>query len=252
MLQKKECTEAVNNWKTMKSDYSNISDLINPQSVFSFDKEQIAWIDNNNDNTNFHIYIGVYQNELIIIVVPLDKDGNEIDLPSYETSPLKPLAQDIHLIEKEETTKIKRTILSANLQITSYTEEYQLPTEKKPSVRQKTAIEEIESWSNQCLDWFYRECYEFEGLRVFNTFTIPFADLGKQNGETATIICLFAFKDSYLYQRPIPTLIFISVNSNLNAQVIESPIDGNAYNWSQPCPPFCKAEKKFIVFETGQ
>ena len=248
MLSKNECIQAFNEWKNAKQDYSKIKEIISPSSVFSFNREQIEWLNTYNKYKNFHIYIGLYKAELILIVVPLDVDGKEIELPSYMIAALLPLDQELNLIEKEEITKVRTTVLSQDLLITSYTEGFKQPTENEPAVNQKTAAQEIETWTNESLDWFYFECTEFKGKRIFNTFTVPFADLGKPDDKIGQVVCLFAFKYAQLYQRLIPTLIFISINTlHLQAQLIEAPISTNTYDWSQPCPPFCKDESAFAL-----
>ncbi|TDQ08414.1 hypothetical protein [Pedobacter metabolipauper] len=239
-LTKEECISAIKTWKEVKSDYSKIESIINPQLVFSFNREQIDWLSKLNKYKNFHTYIGVHRDELILILVPLDQSGTELKLSEYSTSSLIPLAIDLKLVEIEETTKIKTTVLSQDLKISSYTEEFKLPTENRPAVGEKTALQEIESWSNECHDWFYCECFDFLGKRIFNTFTVPFEDLGKPEEGIDQVICIFAFKISVLYKRQIPTLIFIALDDKqLGAQIIRST-DDNSYDWSQPCPPFCK------------
>lgn len=246
MLSKNECIEAVNNWKSAKYDYSKIKEIINPQAAFNFDREQIDWLNHHNKYKNFHVYVGIYKNQLILVVVPLNPLGKEIDMPAYLTTSLVALTQELKLVEKEEITRIKTTVLSQNLQITSYTEGFRQPSEKEPELGQRTAAQEIEMWSNECLDWFYCECNEFRGKRIFETFTVPFSDLGKAEQEISNVIGLFAFKTSPLYQRQVPTLIFTAINQALaQAQVISDPINTNTYDWSQPCPPFCKDESTF-------
>ncbi|MES2652397.1 MAG: hypothetical protein V4663_11695 [Bacteroidota bacterium] len=249
-LSKNECIQAFNEWKNAKYDYSKIKELINPQFAFSINREQIDWVNIYNRYKNFHIYIGIHDNELILIIVPLDVNGQEIKLPSYVFSSLLPLSQELNLVEKEEITKIKTTVLSQDLRIISYTESFKQPAENEPAIDQKTAAQEIETWTSGCLDWFYLECNEFNGKRIFETFTVPFADLGKPDEAISQVVSLFAFKYSPLYQRQIPTLIFVSVNILLlQAQLIEPPIDTNTYDWSQPCPPFCKDESTFQLLE---
>lgn len=245
MLTKEECIAAIIEWKETKSDYSKIKTLISPQSVFNFGRTEMNWLIDNNRYKNLHAYMGIHQNEFTLIIVPLDEFGLEIKLPSYLSTHLKPLAININLLEVDQTTTVQKTVLSQTLRIISYSEKLDISIRNRPIIGEKTAGQEIELWSNYCLDWFYLQCSEAKGAGIFETFTIPFADLGKPNDDVYEVICLFAFKQTPLYLREVPTLIFIALDTKKqNAQLVQVPID-DTFDWSQPCPPFCKSEPNF-------
>ena len=189
--------------------------------------------------------MGVHKDQFTLIIVPLNAAGQEMKLPSYLSTPLLPIINEINLIEIDTATTVQTTILSKDLRIISYTEKLKLSTRNKPIIGEKTAAQEIESWSNYSLDWFYSECNESKGKGIFETFTIPFTDLGKPDSGANEVICLFAFKQTPLYLREIPTLIFIALDENHQyAELIQTTTD-DTYDWSQPCPPFCKNEPSF-------
>lgn len=250
MLSKEDCLKAVLSWDTAKESYSRTEQLINPVFVFDFEEKDCNWIEKFNDNKAYiYARIGVYREQLNLIITPLDKNGKPKDLEAFLNIPLTPLQKNLVLLEREETVVIKKTTLSRDLDITHCCEETELPVYNNPVLNEKTSLEEIEMWKNNCLDWFYRECTEFNGKRIFRTFTIPFTDLIKDNSKFDKIIAVFGLKYSVIYQRYIPTLIFIAVDTaTMQAQIrnaapagtINTDMLSNAYDWSRPCPPFCR------------
>ncbi|MBC9796631.1 hypothetical protein [Sinomicrobium weinanense] len=246
-LTKNECKQAIEAWKLSKADYSEIKNLISPTSVFHFDRKSCDWVNKHNKNKRFYTYIGVHDAQLVLIVVPLDKKGKEEDLSSYLAIPLTPLDKDLILLEKEETVSVKKITLSKHLKIKSVCEEVELPVYNEPAITESISLSEVEQWKDQCLDWFYHECTDYKGKRIFNTFTVPFADL-IEGIEDHGVICLFALKNSDIYNRLIPVLIFVAVNSTtMQGQMMRSTINArgaetvsNTYDWSRPCPPFCR------------
>lgn len=254
-LTKDECKQAIDAWKQIKTCYSQVENLINPTSVFHFNRKACDWVNEHNKNKHFYTYTGVHNEQVVLIVVPLTKNGKEEKLPSYLAIPLKPLEKELILLEKKETVWVKRTILSENLEIKRVSEEIELPTYNEPTITESTSLSEIEQWKNQCLNWFYHECTDYKGVRIFNTFTVPFADLIKGSKHFSEVICLFAFQNSNIYNRVIPVLIFVAVNgATMQAQIMGSNIKGtktasNTQDWSQPCPPFCREEPDSDVFD---
>ncbi|MGS2738670.1 hypothetical protein [Sinomicrobium sp. M5D2P17] len=249
MLTKKECEHAILAWDSARPHYSEIQRLIDPTYVFQFDRAACNWVNKHNKNKYFYTYIGVHNEHLVLIVVPLDKNGKETKLASYPAIPLEPLTKDIILTEKEQTVITKKTTLSKNLRITHASEKTELPTYNTPAINEGNSLNDIETWANSCLDWFYYECTGFKGKRIFKTFMVPFADLIKSSKNYNKVIALFALKDSVIYQRTIPTLIFVAVNNTtMVAQLMHSGAGDqntemtNTYDWARPCPPFCRDE----------
>ena len=118
MLSKVKCIQAINNWEKTRTDFAEIRKIIDPTAVFNFTQKDCDWIKENNNNSNFHTYAGVHQNKFILIVVPLDKNGKEIDLDGYLITKLTDLKNDITLIETDVVTTVSKTTLSKNLEIT--------------------------------------------------------------------------------------------------------------------------------------
>ena len=197
MLLKNDCIQAINNWKITRADYSKIENLINPTSVFNFSKEDCKWISDHNNNSQFHTYIGNHENQLILIVVPLDKEGKEVELLSYLTSPLSALKKELTLIETDVVTTTKTTVLSEQLEITKHQEEKDLPTHNEPTITEKASVNDIQQWKNESLDWFYYESNNSEGARIVRVFTVPFADLTTEIVEHDSAVALFGFKLLY-------------------------------------------------------
>ena len=251
MLSKEQCIQAINNWVNARSNYDKVAALINPTSIFNFSQKDCEWVNEHNNNSKFHTYIGDHKDNLILIVVPVDKNGKEVELDNYLTTKLTPLEKQLTLIEKDIVTIIKKTTLSSQLEVTNYCEETELPTYNEPTITERASVDDIEKWKNECLNWFYYECNHFKGERIFKTFTVPFADLVKEDEQYNEVKALFGFKFSDIYQRSIPVLIFVANHSDTTySEIIRSTssdneIVTNTKDWSQPCPPMCRESADF-------
>lgn len=246
MLSKEKCVQSIKKWERTRANYNEIKSLISPAAAFNFNQKDCQWLKENNDNSKFHTYIGVYDDQLILIVAPLDKDGKEIDLDSYLTTKLTDLKKDITLIEAEVVTTVSKTILSKNLAITKYWKEVDLPNHNEPTITERASVKDIEKWKNEYLDWFYYESSKYRGKNIFRTFTVPFSDVSRGDRRDDKVIAFFGFKHSSIYQTQIPILIFVALKEETgNAEVIRSKRDGtaletNTQDWAHPCPPLCK------------
>ena len=259
MLSKEKCTQAINVWEKTRTDFTEIRKIIDPTAVFNFTQKDCDWIKENNNNSNFHTYAGVHQNKFILIVVPLDEKGTEIDLDSYPTTKLTDLKHDITLIETDVVTTVSKTTLSKNLEITKYLKEVDLPVYNEPTITERASVKDIEKWKNECLDWFYYECKRAKGQNIFRAFTVPFADLAREDEKKGDVIGLFGFKYSSIYQTQIPILIFVTKTTDVHTAEImrsknnetasadERASSTNTDDYSHPCPPMCKDKKDFTL-----
>ena len=259
MLSKEKCTQAINVWEKTRTDFTEIRKIIDPTAVFNFTQKDCDWIKENNNNSNFHTYAGVHQNKFILIVVPLDEKGTEIDLDSYPTTKLTDLKHDITLIETDVVTTVSKTTLSKNLEITKHWKEVDLPVYNEPTITERASVKDIEKWKNECLDWFYYECNHNQGENIFRVFTVPFADLAREDEKKGDVIGLFGFKYSSIYQTQIPILIFVTKTTDVHTAEImrsknnetasadERASSTNTDDYSHPCPPMCKDKKDFTL-----
>jgi hypothetical protein len=253
MLSKEKCIQAINVWKETRTNFSKIKKIIDPTAVFNFTQDDCDWIKENNKNSNFHTYAGVHNDKFILIAVPLDKNGKEIDLASYLTTKLTDLKNDITLIETDVVTTVSKTTLSKNLEITKHWKEVDLPTYNEPTITERASVKDIEKWKDECLDWFYYECNKADGKNIFNVFKVPFADLAREDQKKGEVVALFGFKHFSIYQMQIPILIFVTIADETgvarimrtnNNQTI-SPT--NTGDWSHPCPPLCKDKADYTL-----
>lgn len=252
MLLKKDCVLAINEWETARKNYQMVRSLINPKSVFRFDHDALSWFTQNSANAYFHAYFGVFNNEFLMIVVPLNQLGKEVDLLSYLAVPLSPLTENVILREVEVIKKVRETTISTNLLISSVREETQSPLISEPLIGISDSVERIRSWSNQCLDWFYYECSTFEGARVFKTFNVNSADLVNGNPNVSEIYCFFGFRESFIQNMQVPDLIFVAVNGSSQQENYSAPTSDPVSimaDFSSPCPPFCGNASGFIIFK---
>ena len=118
MLSNEECKQAIKKWGKSRGNFEEVKKLIDPSAIFKFTEDNCKWIKENNDNENFHCYVGVHNNILILIVMPLDKDGKEkIQLDQYLTTPLTDITEEITLIQIDVVTTVSKARLSRNLEI---------------------------------------------------------------------------------------------------------------------------------------
>lgn len=255
MLKSEKCKQAIDKWAEVKSDFSKINNLIDPTKGFRFDKSDREWLKNNNNNSQFHIYAGVHEDKFILILVPLDEKGVEIQLDKYLTKKLSKLKYDITLVERDVVTTVSKTRLSKSLEIEKYWQEVDYPVINEPSITEKASAKDIEQWKYNCLDWFFYECNTFKGKYIFNAFTVPYADLESGGEYQNDVVALFAFKHSFVYQKHLPILIFVTTNhkegnpSDIRTgeilRVNQSITLTNTDDWAHPCPPLCKNRPSF-------
>lgn len=236
---REQCNEAIAEWVKCCGNYDAIKNLIPTNYVFNFDSAQIDWMKDANRNSEFCTEIGVYQDRLVAVLCPLDSSGQKIVVDDYPYSFLSELEGDLNLVETEQYTLVKNAVLSKELRTIDDSSDMYWPVSGKPMMEQDKAVEAIESWRNEGMTWFYRECSEFEGTRIFKKFYVPAENLDPPKPGLTNMVCSFGLKFSDVYQRVLPTLIFISFYMDLeNTGSIEKI--SNTYDWSQACPPICQ------------
>ncbi|NML55910.1 hypothetical protein [Chryseobacterium cheonjiense] len=229
---------AIAEWTNCCADYAKIQSLIPTNYVFTFNSEQVSWLKSQNKYNEFCAEIGVFKGQLVAILCPMDANGQRLVVDQFPYSVLGELDGDLRLVETEQYKVIKNAVLSKDLQRIDYDSDTYFPVSNKPMLDQDVALEAIESWRNDGMTWFYRECSEFKGSRIFKKFFVPSEDLISSKPGLYKIICSFGLKFSEVYQRVLPTLIFISFYQDLqNSGSIDTI--SNTYDWSQPCPPLC-------------
>jgi len=232
--------KAIADWATCCTNYQLIQQLLPTNFVFELTPDQIEWLKNTNKNKNFCTEIGVYSNQLVLILCPLDNSGQKIPVTDHPYSVLAKLKSDLTLMEKQEYTVVKNAVLSQELCNIDHNSNMFLPVSNVPIMDQDMALAAIESWRTEGMTWFYMECSEFKGSRIFKKFLVPADDLTPMKDNLSGIVCSFGLKFSDIYQRTLVTLIFISqYQENLESNGVSTQTISNTYDWSQPCPPIC-------------
>lgn len=238
-INKEQFNTAVADWTKCCSSYTSIKNLIRTNHVFNFDADTVEWVKKLNKNTDFCTQIGIYQNKMVAVLCPMDAEGRAIAVDNYPYSSLSELDGDLALMETEQYTIVKNAVLSKDLRKIDDNSDMYLPVSGKPMLAQDKAVAAIEMWRNDGMNWFYRETSEFSGSRIFKKFYVPADDLIPSKPGLTNIICSFGLRFSEVYQRVLPTLIFISFYHELgNGGSIERI--SNTYDWSQACPPLCQ------------
>lgn len=240
MLSYEECKSAMNQWTEYRSSFSEIKKRIPTNYVFNLSKDNLEWMKKiGGQSPEFCAGVGVYEDQLILILYPMDESGKRIVEREYPYSILSELTRDLMLQEIQEYTIVKNAVLSKGLEPMSRDSDMAFPISDKPVLAQDKALEAIEKWRLEGMDWFYRECSLEKGSGIFRKFYVPTADLCLSDEGLTGIVCSFGLKYNDIYGKMLATLIFISFRENLqnaeHAQTIS-----NTYDWAKPCPPICR------------
>ncbi|KFC24533.1 hypothetical protein [Chryseobacterium sp. FH1] len=222
---------ATDKWEEAISNFSTMKEILKMEYVFSFDINQINWLKANNQNTEeFRIDMGVFNNQVMLILIPLDSNGSSIEQENYECALLKELETDLVLTEKQTVTTTKNFVFSKegkNLK----GETIEKTSIKKPAISIDNAVEIIENWRNNAVEWFHTESTKYRGQRVFRKFYVPIHDVQSENLTKS--ICTFALKETKSgQQKYLPTLVFI------NHKQVDNFIDIDIFDWTKPEPPY--------------
>ena len=246
MLSNEECKQAINKWGKSRGNFEEVKKLIDPSAIFKFTEDNCKWIKENNDNENFHCYVGVHNNILILIVMPLDKDGKEkIQLDQYLTTPLTDITEEITLIQIDVVTTVSKAKLSRNLEIIKRSKDVYIPMFNEPDITLKESLKDLEKWKNECLDWFgYMTSKKSKRKKIFRVFSVPTADLEREDKKDGEIVALFGFKKSFIYKTQLPILIFVTTEMETSDRAIIASSNNqelsstNSKDWSYPVPPY--------------
>ena len=238
MLPVKECDIATDEWSHCRSNFPKLREMIPTNYVFTISREHLGWMSGYKDNPDFCAAMGVYKEQVIMILYPIDSAGERIQQREYPYCILAELEYDLKLQEIQEYTIVKNSILSKGLERVDKTADMAFPISNKPVLEQDKAVEAIESWRESGMDWFYKEFKESEGLGIFKKFYVPTADLCLSD-TLQSITCSFGLKYNEVYGKMLVTLIFISFRKELQSSERTQTIS-NTYDWAKPCPPICR------------
>lgn len=231
--------DAVSAWTTAKSNYSDIQQLISPQKIFTLFPAQIDWLVSHNETSAyFRLDIGILRDKLILILAPRTSFGDIKILDSYEYATLELLQHDLTLTQTKTYTMTNKYVLSKDLTRHENDTDVNFPVLQQPVTAQQIAVDEIESWRQNGMDWLSLESSEFRGDRIFDSFYVPTSDLLQNHQDATSVVCAFGLKHSPVYQRLLPTLIFISCFEDPTLRNITAKLPSNTYDWSRPYPPY--------------
>jgi hypothetical protein len=239
-MNREEYALAIAKWGNGLSDYHSIAEWIHTNYIFELSKDQITKIEDQNDYQDVCAEVGVHEGKLILIFVPLtDKGEIKRDIADLQFTTLVPLKYTLTLEETREFKIVKNAVLSNDLKKVDSDADMYFPVSQAPIFEQDKAVEAIERWRDEGMEWFYRECSEFGGSRIFKRFYVPMEDLCHPIPEVTRMVCSFGLRYNDIYQRMLVTLIFISFHELLENGGSQSVIS-NTYDWAKPCPPVCR------------
>lgn len=247
-----ECRTAIEHWAGIRGQYAEIKKYVDPRKVFCFSKSDLEWLAPYGENDFFYLFAGIYNEKMIFIVAPVDSMGNVVVLPSYLYLTAATLSEDLKLIEKINVQKV--TTLTSNYTLLNNTSvTTNLNCESDPSISEEKFVTRLQSWLEQAMDWFYCECNDFSGQRIFKSFQVPMFDL-ESGTNINKVYCFFGFKETLIYNMLVPVISFVAVDSEstqLNVQLNDKIEDGNLGDFSRPCPPFCGTKGVFPADTTS-
>jgi hypothetical protein len=240
MLSFQDCKSAMDQWTEYRSSFSEIKKRIPTNYVFNLSRESLDWMRQiGGKSPEFCAGVGIYKDQVILILYPMNESGERIVEKEYPYSILSELTKDVRLQEIQEYTIVKNAVLSKGLEPIGRDADMAFPISDKPVLEQDKALEAIEKWRLEGMDWFYRECGIEEGTGIFRKFYVPTEDLCLSDEGLTDIVCSFGLKYNDIYGKMLVTLIFISFRETLqNAGRAETI--SNTYDWAKPCPPICR------------
>ena len=243
MLSKLDCINAITAWNLTRKKFSLIQKVMHPSQVFKFTPKNGEWIKTHSEYPFFHAYLGVYKNELILIAVPLNAKGQEINLTNYTYASYGKLEQQVTLLESSIIEKRRSAVLSEDMEVLQLNKQFLSAPEGYPKITEEHTIDELLNWKYNGTSWLFAEASEFNGDRIVQAFNIPTADV-IQDENTHTVYGFFGLKTSLVYNRLIPVLIFVHHFEDDRAGSVLKTI-GNQLDFSKPCPPFCELKYTF-------
>ena len=133
----------------------------------------------------------------------------------------------------------------SNLEIIKKRKDGYFPTFKEPDITLKESLKDIEKWKNECLDWFgYMTSKKSKRKKIFRVFSVPTADLEREDKKDGEIVALFGFKKSSIYKTQLPILIFVTTERETSDRAIIASSNNqelsstNTKDWSYPVPPY--------------
>ncbi|PKF74213.1 hypothetical protein [Chryseobacterium sp. PMSZPI] len=240
MLRKEECQAAMDQWSLHLTHFSELKTKLPTNYIFEINAEYLEWMRKNNKYEEFCAAVGIHNEQVILILCPMDERGFNKDMDQYPCCFLRPLEGDLKLQEVQQYTIVKNALLSSDLQSIDKNSDMTFPISNKPVLEQDKAVEAIEKWRNEGMEWFFQECTDYKGTRIFKRFYVPTADLCLSNIELKKIVCSFGLKYNDIYGRMLVTLVFISFLENLKNTGSSAITEANTYDWAKPCPPVCR------------
>ena len=242
------CLDAIFAWSKARLAYNNLEPYFEQNSSFVFDETFTRWIEPWMLNGYFHSYIGLLDDQLLLICVPLDPDGNEADLDGYFTVPLETLTDIIDLTETITTTIVEWSTIDKDMvvkkQSTVLPQSYQASSE----ITTDMAAAEIQRWVEYGADWLYKETLS-ETNSISRAYQVPLSDaLVLEKNKVRH--CLFAMKWVPALKQMIMTFVFVEVScmSDSDGEVFDNnTIQTNCNDFARPCPPFCRTGRKFAL-----
>lgn len=247
MLEKSKCLIAISDWESASRNYENIKNLLYLDGSFIFEQSQCQWLLEQCKSIKFHGYLGIYENGLILIAVPLDELNQEIDLSEYPYISYTKIKSPIHLVETIVSQTKNWVTLSTSMEVERNSYVLNNPILMGTDVEDRIGLKELENWRYYGHDWLFKACSE-GGTGAPQAFSIPIQDLSALNNSSDfDKTCLFTLKTTQLYGSFV-SLLFVEVSSSTSSNSTNEPyntVSSNSMNFAQPCPPFCKNKKAY-------
>ena len=251
-IKKVEDAEAL--WRETKTEpngenFKKLTTLFGHNNEFVFSTQECKEFLLLNKGDFFMVSMGILEEkgkqDVIMILKPLDANNQPIKLSSllmcYYAKLQAPNFAEMDFVEIETMQKKTVTTLDSNLNVLAKTEMVLDPTKNLSYLPTKKAVGYVQRWGYEARSYFFNECDEFHGQRIFNTFSVPKADIVLGVDEDAQEMRVFlGLRDDLLYRRTVPVLIFVSVNKEEGHREVRAGFRvTNTMDFNSPCPPFC-------------
>ncbi len=248
-LTKLKCIEAIDKWNdeiVQATTANDIANYIPTLSSFQINRATYDEFISESDDDRFHIYPGIdSNNDLLMILVPLDSNGLEKDLTHYSVGYYSNLTTDVFLEESSITKTTNWIKFSDSFQIADSSSISYTLSPTFPAKNINVAVQNIIAWNNSYLDWF-EIMIQLGGTGIFRAFSTNVNDLKLEftRSHVDLVYCFFGLESNPLIQNSLPNLIFVSDASQAeiiadSQQINEHDILSNSYDFGTPCPPIC-------------
>ena len=226
------------NWEAALANPELLESILIPTYVFQLNAEEINEFQHLNDaeDESFRLDMGVYNDQVILILVPREEDNEPKTLEEYTYVVLEELNETVQL--KQFVSYTTKTIeLSNDLSVISETTDTENASLSEPCLTIEDALQEIVAWKYEGLNWINDQAAISQCSNVFRYFIMPYESLVLPNLMVESATLFFGLRQSEDRGVSQATMIVLSHHMPMLELDTEFNYTANTLNFARPCPP---------------